>query len=107
MFTSVSGYLACGSHSIIFVKWLIEWKNKWDPVCLNDIYVKLKICVLFFTTLSVLLNNVNIGSIVRFGSMGQTNRYSHDDGTTNLLGLHKSGNMKDSWGPWGLNCSVN
>lgn len=39
--------------------------------------------------------------------MGQTNRYSHDVGTTNLLGLHKSGNMQDSWEPWGLNCSVN
>lgn len=68
--------------------------------------MKLKICVLFFTTLLVLLNDVNIGSIVRFGPMGQTNRYSCDVGTTNLLGLHKSGNVQDSWGPWGLNFSV-
>lgn len=46
--------------------------------------MKLKICVLFFT-LSASLNDFNIGSIIRFRPIGQTNRYSIDGSTTQIF----------------------
>lgn len=47
--------------------------------------MKLKMCILFFTTRSASLNDVNTGSIVRFNPRGQTNKYSSDDGTTQIF----------------------
>ena len=50
--------------------------------------MKLKMCILFFTTRSASLNDVYTGSIVRFNPRGQTNKYSSDDDTTQIFGAN-------------------
>ena len=62
--------------------------------------MKLEMCVLSFTTRTASLNDVNAGSIVRFSPIGQTNKYSSDDGSTQMFKTKQSGHVHDSRRPW-------